>query len=331
MTEPGRILVIQLRRIGDILLATPAIAALKKRFSDARLDVLAEDPGAEVLEGNPHVCEVLRYDGRGLAGALSWMRRVRGRRYDWVVDFMGNPRSALLTAFSGAAVRAGPAHVFHRWAYNHPLVQSDTTHYGGIEKIRALRALGVPSEGADFLPQVYLLPRRPSPGNVVGLVPSSRRVTRRWPARHFAALGRLLRRRYSCELLVFWGPGERELADEVARGIGDGARATPETRTLKEAAALMAGCRLVVTNCNGPRHLATALGVPTVAVHGSSDPASWNPPHPRHLVVRREELSCIGCGLNACPYHLECLEDLPPERVFDAATPLLDAPAEVAP
>lgn len=321
MTEPRAILVIQLRRIGDVILTTPAVAALKKLFPDAALDFLVEPAGAEALEGNPHIRERIVYDAEGPLGALSWMLKIRARRYDWVIDFMGNPRSAFLTAASGAAVKAGPGHVAHRWAYGIKLPQSGTTQYAALEKIRMLAPLGVPSEDAEFLPSVFLGRGRKA-ANRIAVAPASRRVTRRWPARHYIELGKMLRRRFGAEIVVLWGPGERPLADAIAGAIGEGASA-PETRSLTEAAEQLASCRLLVSNCAGPKHLAVALGVPTVTVHSSSDPAAWNPPHPRHLVVRRDELFCIGCGLNACPYKLECVEELAPERVFLAAEKLL--------
>ena len=323
MNSPASILVIQLRRIGDVILTTPAVAALKGAFPEAAIDFLVEAPGAQALAHNPHIRRLLVYRG-GLAGTLAWLWRVRRARYDWVIDFLGNPRSALLSAASGAPLRAGPAHVSHRWAYNHPLRQSDRTHYAGLEKIRVLKDLGVRSEGADFMPKVYLAPRPARPENLVGLVPASRRATRRWPAASFSRLGRLLRERYGCDILVFWGPGEKALAEEVAAGIGVGARASEPTPDLAAAARLLAGCRLVVSNCNGPKHLAAALGVPTVTVHASSDPVSWTPPHPDHAAVRLPGLDCIGCGLNRCPHGRECLERLAPESVLAAAAALLD-------
>jgi ADP-heptose:LPS heptosyltransferase len=180
------------------------------------------------------------------------------------------------------------------------------TRYAGLEKILMLGPLGVEAADEASLPRLYLASRPATPKNLVALVPASRRITRQWPAASFSRLGKLLRERYGCELVVFWGPGERALAQEVAAGIGAGAAVSPETRSLKDLAKLMVGCRLVLT------------------IHGSSDPASWNPPHPRHRTVRRDELPCIGCRSNACPFKLECLEGLSPERVLEAAAPLLE-------
>ncbi|MBI4678483.1 MAG: glycosyltransferase family 9 protein [Elusimicrobia bacterium] len=323
--SPKRILVIQLRRIGDVLMATPALKALKKRYPAAAIDFLVEPPCDEVLSGNPDVAAVLVYRSDGWRDYLSWLARIRGRRYDWVVDFMGNPRSAILAAASGAPLRAGPAHVGHRWAYNLRMVQSSTIRYAGREKIRLLSGLGVPDTDPAVLPTLHLgTPKAPDPAGPIVFAPASRKPTRRWPGRHYAALGRMLRERFRCPIIVLWGPGEKGVADEVAEGIGEGATA-PETKTLREAATILAGCRLLATNCGGAKHLAVALGVPTLTIHGSSDPASWTPPDPRHLALRREGLPCIGCGLNDCPRGIECLEGLSPEKVFAAACRLLDA------
>ncbi|MBI5883062.1 MAG: glycosyltransferase family 9 protein [Elusimicrobia bacterium] len=322
---PRKVLVIQLRRIGDVLMATPAVAALKKRYPAAAVDFLVEPPSDEVLAGNPDISRVLVYHSNGWRDYLAWLLRVRSERYDWVVDFMGNPRSAFLAAASGASLRAGPAHVGHRWAYNLRMVQSSTTHYAGREKIRLLSGLGVPDTHTDILPKVYLgTPKAPDPAGPIALAPASRKPTRQWPSRHYVALGRMLHERYGCGITVLWGPGEKALAEKVASGIGKAASA-PETRDLREAARVLAGCRLLVTNCSGTKHLAVSLGVPTVTIHGSSDPASWTPPDPRHLAVRRQDLSCMGCGFNECPRTPDCLDGLSPETVFGAARGLLDS------
>ncbi|MFI5362269.1 MAG: glycosyltransferase family 9 protein [Elusimicrobiota bacterium] len=328
-SSPTKILVVQLRRLGDVILTTPAASALKKKYPAAKLDFLVEAPGAEALAGHPAIDEILVYDAKTAFGALAWALKIRARGYDWVVDFLANPRTALLTALSGAAVKAGPAHVRRAFAYNHKMIQSPQTCYAALEKVRWLSGLGVAPEDAPALPQLFLAERPKTIENVVGLAPASRKDTRRWPASSYARLGRLLRDKHGCRLKVFWGPGEKDLADEVVRGIGAEARAILETRTIAELARELASCRVLVSNCAGPKHVALALGVPTVTIHGSSDPASWTPVHPDHRSVRLDELECIGCRSNSCPYNLECMRQLPAERVLPAVEELL-ARAEAA-
>jgi ADP-heptose:LPS heptosyltransferase len=323
IAAPQKILVIQLRRLGDVILTVPALEALKKRYPDAKLDFLVEAPGAEAVAGLPAIDELLVYDAKGPLQALAWALKIRARRYDWVIDFLANPRTALITALSGAKVKAGPAHVARRWAYNRRMIQSPQACYAALEKVRWLNVLGVSPEDAPQLPRLMLAPRPAKLENVVGLVPPSRKETRRWPAPSYARLGRLLRDKHGCELKVFWGPGEKDLADEVVRGIGEGAWAIPATASIADLARELASCRVVVGNCAGPKHVALALGVPTVTIHGSSDPVSWTPVHPDHRFVRLDELHCIGCRLNECPYNLECMRQLPAERVLPAVEQLL--------
>lgn len=324
IAAPRSILVVQLRRLGDVILTTPALEALKKKYPGAKLDFLVEAPGAEAVAGHPAIDELLVYDADGALGALSWALKIRARRYDWVIDFLANPRTALLTALSGAKVKAGPAHVARRWAYNVRMVQSPQACYAALEKVRWLSALGITPEDAPELPRLMLAQRPMKVENVIGLVPPSRKETRRWPAPSYARLGRLLRDKHGCRIKVFWGPGEKGLADEVVHGIGAGAFAIEETRGIADLARELASCRVVVGNCAGPKHVALALGVPTVTIHGSSDPASWTPVHPDHLAVRLDELPCIGCRSNDCPYNLECMRQLPAERVLPAVERLLE-------
>jgi len=323
IAAPKKILVVQLRRLGDVILTVPALEALKKRYPGAKLDFLVEAPGAEAVAGLPSIDEILVYDAAGFRQALAWAFKIRARRYDWVIDFLANPRTALITALSGAAVKAGPAHVARRWAYNRRMVQSPEACYAALEKVRWLSVLGVLPSDAPQLPRLMLAPRPVKLENIVGLVPPSRKETRRWPAPSYARLGRLLRAKHGCELKVFWGPGEKDLADEVVRGIGEGAYAIPAAASISDLARELASCRVVVGNCAGPKHVALALGVPTVTIHGSSDPASWTPAHPDHRFVRLEELHCIGCRSNDCPYNLECMRQLPAERVLPAVEQLL--------
>jgi heptosyltransferase-3 len=327
INSPARILVIQLRRLGDVLLTTPAVEALRRAFPKAEIDFLVERPGNELLEENPNVSRVLCYDpSRPLAEILN----VRRRRYDWVVDFLGNPRSALIAFLSGAAVRAGPGHVFHTRAYNRHFAEPQKEYVARLKVEHLVRTLGIPdpgplrlrfpvSEDAIRAAQRTLADLSIGPKDfVLGVLPFHRRPTRSWPREHVAALLREFHRRAQAVSLIFWG-GALEGSDArwIAAHADPQVRPSPETPTLKTLGALLKRCDFVVSMDNGPHHMAMALGVPTLTLFGASRPEAWNPPDPeRHPVVRRDELFCIGCNRNSCPYSIECLLDLKPERVL---------------
>lgn len=325
--KPERILLIQFRQLGDVLLSTSAAQVLKTNFPSARLDFLTQPPSQQVLAGNPWIDEILEYDR---AAPLKWLFKIRRRRYDLVVDLMSNPRSALIVALSGAALKAGPAYTSSAWSYNRKLQRKAGQHeYNAFFKIDLLAQLGLENV---FYPQPVF---NPAPDDMawaagqlrtlglegrsfIAFSPASRRITRQWPGQHYSRLAGMLAEKAAIPTLILWGPGEKDLADEIAAGAASPlVLPAPETATVARLAALLKNSRLLVSNCNGARHIAQAAGVPTLGIYGSSRPGNWTPPgSPLHQVIRNESLPCIGCGSNLCDRGIECLTELSPEAVF---------------
>ena len=288
--EPRRILIVQLRRVGDVLLTTPVVTNLRRRFPEARIDFLVEPPGDQVLQGHPGLDEVLRYDK---SRPLAWLWQVRRRRYDWVVDLQGNPRTALLTLASGAAVKAGFDFRGRGWAYGIKIPRSPVPKHIVQQKLDLLRALDVPCEAPELTLSLDRAERRQAeeflrgqgsgPGApLIGLVPTHRRATRRWTARGFAALADRVQAAHGAKVVLFWGPGEEDQRDAVLRLMKTRPIVIPKIG-LRGMAALLERCEAVVTNCNGPMHLAEAVGVPTLTIYGPTEPVIWNPGGPRQI------------------------------------------------
>jgi len=147
----------------------------------------------------------------------------------------------------------------------------------------------------------------------IGLIPTHRRLSRRWPASSFADLGRRLVAQ-GRPVWLFWGPGEEEYVSAIQRQVPE-SRMIPAT-TLRQMAALLEQCQAVVTNDNGPMHLAEAVGAPTVTIYGPTDPAAWNMGGPLHKIIQASGLGCLGCNLNDCPFGHECMTQVTPERVL---------------
>ena len=323
---PKKILVIQLRRIGDVVLTTPVAQVLAETFPKAQIDFLVERPCDEALQGNPYISNIRIYDRKS---PLKGILQVRGEKYDWVIDLMTNPRTRYITLFSGAAVKAGPAFSTAQWAYNvHLPLQSDDI-YTAFKKIKMLAPLGIPQDkfplplmklqpcAEEFRAKAFASLGLTKEDLIIGLAPASRRITRQWPPEHYAALAKRIAVELNAKPLIFWGPGELELAQEIAKRSDGAALVSPPTKNIQELAALIAGTRLLVCNFNGPKHVATATGIPTLGIYGMCNPKSWTPQdNPLHQTIGRDDLPCISCGRLECPRGLECLKGLPVEKVF---------------
>jgi len=325
-----KILVCQLRQLGDVLLATPAIRLLAERFPRAEIHVLTGAAAAPLLEGNPRVARVWvvpRGSGLGRDLALAW--RVASERFDLLVDFQQLPRirwvAALSRLFGTRARLSFDPPWYNRRLYSHWTTPRDG--YAAMSKASVLAPLGIKWSGEP--PELFLTPEEiagavellreagiPAGAPFLTVDPTHRRPTRRWPAESFGRLLALAAEKLpGGAFLVLWGPGEEAEAREVARLGGPACRVPARLMSLREMAAVIAQARLHLGTCSAPRHIAVAVGTPSLTVLGSTSPA-WTFPGPGHAHVALG-LPCQPCNRNECP-DPRCLTELTPETVLPA-------------
>ncbi len=291
-----KILVIQLRQLGDILLTTPVLRAVKKAKPRARLTFLSAAMGRLVLDDCPFLDEHFFYEDE-----WTWREEVRlantlrERRFDLVLDFMNNPRSAFYSMRSGATERLAFKSA-RRLAYTQIVRRPDAGRYIVDEKFDLLRAAGFnPTEQGLILPwseshtrPLMKLwgehPRFRAAPLVVTLSPTHRRAERRWPLDRFAALGDLLVREWGAEVLWLHGPGEEEEVAAARALCKEPTILAPKT-SFREMAALVANTDLFIGNSNGPSHVAVANGVCSLQLHGPTHARSWCPMTDKHRAV----------------------------------------------
>jgi len=338
-----RILVCQLRQIGDVLLATPAIRLLHEAYPAAEVHVFTEARCAAVLENNPHVARIWAVDKKQLTHLgkeLAFYLRVARQGFDLVVDFQQLPRIRWVVALSrlfGCRHRLSyDPPWYNRWLYSHTVRPRDG--YAAMCKASVLEPLGLAWRGER--PELFLTPSEQAWAHeflersglagapLVTVDPSHRRATRRWPAAHFGrVLGLAAAQRPGVRFLIAWGPGEKDLAQEVAAASGTadngpGACLVPDQMlTLRQLAAVQERAALHFGTCSAPRHLAVAVGAPTLAVLGSTSDA-WTYPSDEHGDVRLG-LPCQPCNRNECDT-MQCLTDLTPEAVLPELLRRLD-------
>lgn len=321
-----RILVIKLRAIGDVLLSTAVLPDLAAAYPGASLDFLTDRYCAGVLDGNQHIDRIHLFDVRR-DGSLGLIRRIRNERYDMVIDLFGNPRSAVVTLFSGARVRVGYRFNWRTICYNRVIEPRSGTVHNVEFNLDALRRIGIEpehrlplfplDEKAEIFAEKFFAEHHLVKKNTVALNPGGGWISKKWRLHQYAALADRIAGEMGLDVVLAWGPGEQEEAEKVRAGMKEKSLIFPPT-DLKQLASLMTRCVALVTNDSGPMHIAAATGVPVVAIFGPTHPHLQGPVHTPSVVVRNERLDCLGCSYTECPIGNPCMEELTVAEVFDA-------------
>ena len=340
--EPKKILVIQTAFLGDVVLTTPLLGAIKDGFPKAGLSVLVVPRTKEILAGHPAVDEVLVYDKkgdhRGLRGLIRTARLLRSRGFDLCFLPHRSFRSAILAYLAGIPRRIGFGRSAGSLLYTDCVVRDQARHEVDrnlslltplkIEPASAVRHLSVATDpvAQDSVDRI-LKTEGIKPGDcLIGMAPGSVWATKRWLPEGFAAVADALMDPYQARILLL---GSRE-DETITKEIIARCRQKPVNlagQPLSELVATLSRCRLLITNDNGAMHIGTALGVPIVAVFGSTSPSGGYGPYTKEAEIVEHTLPCRPCGLHGyrrCPLgHFKCMKEITPQEVVAAAEKLL--------
>gem|GEM_PF-136668 len=336
-----RVLVVRLRSIGDTVLATPSLHALRRFLPRARIDLLLEDWVAPLLEGFPEVDRVVTVERKSTASRLRVARELRAVGYDVVYNLHGGSTAALLTRATGAPNRVGYADYAYASLHNHLAPPSsvlwgrDKTH-SAEQQLALLGWTGVP---VTDRPATRLAVTPDASARVahrlgaagledsvafVLIHPAAAFDTKTWAAANFARVVEHLAARGLASVLVA-APNEHETIEAVRQNT----RAPFASFTdlaLPEVTALASRAALFVGNDSGVAHVASAVGVPSVVVFGSSNVAHWRPWSRAASEVVREEMPCAPCpGYTCAEFDApECIRRVTVERVTAAIERVLE-------
>jgi heptosyltransferase III len=336
---PRRVLVIRLGNVGDIVVALPAFHALRRLFPEAHMTLLTSPtrrgaPGAtELLAADPTFDDMIVYyeDESADPGFLRRLRAdLRARRVDLAVVLPDDLTTARSTAkYIALLAASGVRHVAGA-----RLVRPEERDTGQTPRLMHIVSELGPAEIEPF-PWLRLSEEdhqaaadllRPAGGAaLVGMQTGAKRPANRWAPDSFIEAGRRLADTHSVRIVLTGGPDEREVSARVAEGIGPAALDLAGRTTLTQLAAVVARCRVFVSNDTGPMHLAAAMGTPVVAIFSARDrPFRWHPAGEGHRVLRRD-IACAPCLRDVCPLYPypECLRLITPGEVVAAAGELL--------
>ncbi|MFZ9594825.1 MAG: glycosyltransferase family 9 protein [Bdellovibrionia bacterium] len=333
----------KLRSLGDTVLMTAALAQVQKAFAESRIDVLVPSEWAPLLENTPGVFQVIPFQRESnplkksaSLGRLAW--RLRAENYDLVINFHASSTSAWLARATGAKSRAIHFHGHsHRNRFSTHLIAGKGQLKPIIERdMDAVRSLGI-HVPAGRLPQIFLNPSEIAQAKthleqlglrqpVLGISLGASRATKIWPLQRAAVLAFEWQTRQNGGVFVTAGPQEKHLTHEFLK-LYDDLILSSVTDTTKRAqlrcqiyattelsirslAAYLSQLSVLACNDSGPKHLAIAVGTPTVSVFGPEHPFEWHPyPEDQHPYVFVEPLACrtsgnperpAWCGLSTC-------------------------------
>lgn len=343
-----RILIVALRRLGDVLLTTPLVRSVRRAFTDAMIDVLVFSETAGILEGNPDIDRCLTLPTRARANESLAMAARLWRRYDLAITTQAGDRPTFFAVLAGRK-RAGVVETRLIGTLKRALLDRVLAPMPGAHRVAEMLALAR-LIGVEPVPQVVPPRAGTLPAGLAAdyavLHAAPMYVYKRWTPQGWRALARRLGER-GLAVVATGGPAaaERAYLDEVFAGL-------PEVRRLDGAlswpdlAALLAGARVFVGPDTSVTHLAAACGCPVVALFGPTDPRLWVPwpadglaapwaPSAAAQVrgnvrLLQQPMPCQPCQEEGCLRRLDsyslCLDRLSPQAVIAAVEAVLDTP-----
>lgn len=340
-----QILLIKPSSMGDIIHSLPVARVLREGFPESRITWVVNAGYEDLLAGNPDVDETVAFRrsrwGKAayLIGKLSevveFARTLRCRRFDLAVDLQGLFRSGLIAYLSGARSRVGfeNAREMSGIFYNHKVPIPRMKLHAVDRYMLIPRFLGIPSDGRHFLiapspddrQQVerFLAEHDVAPPDtLVVLAPAARWPTKRWQWENFAQVADFFNQRPNTHAALIGDRSDAPLLKRISTRMRSSPAIAAGSLKLRQVANLLERADLFITNDSGPMHLASAVGTPTLAIFGPTDPTLTGPYGNVHRIVQ-SSLPCVPCLLRRCPIGLECMRAISVGQTIEAGEELL--------
>ena len=340
---PSKILIVRLRRIGDVVMTTPAVTLLKKHFPDAALTYLVEEPYRRLVEGLPALDRVIAVPlKQPFKDFIRLIRDIRKERYDVLLDLHGGPRASWITFWSGAKIKAGYA--IKRKSFLYGVRVSRQGERGPIHSVQnhanLVRALGAAFNDSE-IPPLSLPEARPEEkervqtlindsigkgAKLVVLHIGAGNRFRDWGTTNIIALVNLLSTLPRVKVALIGAAADEKAQSEILEASGGSVLPLAGRLNLIEIRELIGQAALFVGPDSGPMHIAASTAVPIVAYFGPTLPAHFAPwrPHGNKTVILEKDIPCRPCKQRECITNdFRCLLTITPADVFAAARPFL--------
>ncbi len=346
LPSPKRILVMRLDRLGDVVLSTPLLHALRQEYPHAFIAMMVRAACQDVIEGHPCLNEVIVYDKekaqRGAFATFQFARKLRSYAFDTVLVLHPSNRSHWIAFLSGIPNRVG----FNRksgWLLTRrlPHEKQEGKKHEAAYTLEMLEAFGI--KPALTQPQIAVSPRAArqvdlllekeglTQQRLVAIHPSASCVSKRWMPDRFAQVAQRLIESHNARICLIAGPEDLPYATAMAAAMRQPVLNLAGRLTVAELAALLKRSAVLISNDSGPVHVAAAVGTPVVDIFGRNQsglsPLRWGPLGKGHIVLHKE-VGCVTCLAHNCDIGFLCLTTLSVDEVFEAAKTILDRPSK---
>ncbi len=327
---PKKILVIKQRQLGDVLMGTLAISALKEKFPEAQIDFLTEKKCEAIVKKNPYLTNIYTIDKKeqsNIFKQIAFYKKIARNKYDTVIALQTLPRVMLQVCFSKARYKLGPkSKAYKDWLFTHK-TQTEL-EYPAIDNVHILSPLGIEKpiigkgtfyiddedrEKAKILLESYAFPAHK---RLITLDVTHKDFRRGYPVEHYTKLANYIQN--NLEDVYFYimsAPGEEEQVSAFIEKIvhKDRLISPKQCPPLEVSAALMSLADYHIGACSFPRHLAVSLDIPSTSLISISI-ENWDYPDKKHL-VHRIDLPCKPCDHPKKCFNPRCINELYPELI----------------
>ena len=321
--QPFRILVRASNWLGDAAISAPAIRAIKNGRPDAHITVAAPSKIASIWKLIPEVDAIVPLKGRSLLAAIASLRRQQ--RFDVAILFPNSLRVALEAWLAGVPRRVGYRGHFRRWLLNQVVPKSrrlGPPEHQAFHYLRIARNLGAPADLRDLVRVNAIHHVDLGPAKIALCPGAEYGPTKRWLPERFAETAKAVAAQSPMQWILFGTKNDAAVGKQISQALGDSCVNRIGQTTLDQLIDELSECRLLLTNDTGTMHLASLLGVPVVAIFGSTDPRLTGPLGQGHSILRHQ-VECSPCFLRECPIDFRCMKAVSVDEVTDTLLSIL--------
>lgn len=339
-----RILVIRTDRIGDVVLSTPVLKALRDNYPQSHIAIMVSPQAQELVEGNPYINEVIVYDkdkkDRGIAGFLRFVIALKKKRFDLAILLHTKKRTNLITYFANIPRRIG----YHDKKFGFLLTDKieDTRGQGlqheveycldivrelGLKVGKSLPYVPLSKDALKWVERILEEHEIKKSDKIIGIHPGASCISKRWLKERFIFLADKLIDDYRVKvLIVASGADDIAIANDVAKNIRYPVVNLAGKTTLAQLAALLKRCAVFISNDSGPVHIASSVATPVISIFGRNQaglsPVRWGPLGERDTYLHKE-VGCSVCLAHKCTIGFDCLKAITVDDVLKAVDDVL--------